>query len=250
MRELKLENSTNVDEPATPTWDADDIVLISSLEHWSYCPRQCALIHTDQSFDENIYTLKGRLLHERSNEPETEVEGDVRLERALPLWSNRLGLVGKADVVEFHGETPYPVEYKAGPSTTFRVDPACPERSRGEQRRGVGPRRKWGHDDLQVCAQALCLEEMTGTPVPRGAIYHHGSRRRREVVFDDPLRRRVEEAVAAVRELLSLSQLPPPPNDARCRKCSLLESCLPTVVGNPATTHSVIDSLFRAEEEE
>src|SRR5438552_3319316 len=118
--------------------DTDNPIMISALEHYSYCPRQCALIHQEQTFSENLYTLRGRAVHEQVDEPEAVVEKGVRVERALPLWSNRLGLVGKADVVEFRGETPYPVEYKHGP-----------------------PREK-EHDELQLCAQALCLEEMTG----------------------------------------------------------------------------------------
>ena len=144
-------------KPHPPSWDDADLVMVSALEHWSYCPRQCALIHVEQTFDENLYTLRGRMLHERVDVPEAEQREGVRIERALPLWSDRLGLVGKADVVEFHGDAPYPVEYKHG------------------------PRQHWGHDDLQLCAQALCLEDMTGQPVPAGAIYHHSSRRRREL---------------------------------------------------------------------
>jgi CRISPR-associated exonuclease Cas4 len=208
-------------------WNDSELVMISALEHYSYCPRQCALIHLEQTFDENIYTVKGDLLHEQVDEPSSELQGDVRIERALPLWSRRLGLVGKADVVEFHQapdsgrglkyrDTPYPVEYKSG------------------------PRRKWGHDDLQLCAQAMCLEEMTGQPVPRGAIYHHGSRRRREVVFDDVLRQRVIETVAAVRQMLLNDELPPAVNDARCEHCSLKESCLPEVVGETARVRAII----------
>src|SRR5262249_13797223 len=149
--------------------DDADLVLVSALEHWSYCPRQCALIHLDQVWDENIFTLRGRTTHEKVDVPEGELRDGVRVERGLPIWSDRLGLVGKADVVEYHGLTPYPVEYKHG------------------------PRRCHGHDDLQLCAQALCLEEMTAQPVPHGAVYHHSSRRRREVVFDAALRAAVEE---------------------------------------------------------
>ena len=173
-------------------WNDLDLVMISALEHYSYCPRQCALIHLEQTFDENIYTLQGHMLHERADEEASELRGDVRIERAVPLWSRRLGLVGRADVVEFHGQVPFPVEYK------------------------VGPRRKWGHDDLQLCAQALCLEEMTGQMVPRGAIYHHGSRRRREVAIDEPLRQRVVEAVADIRQMLTASNA-----TSGCQRCSL-----------------------------
>ena len=117
-----------------------------------------------------------------------------------------MGLIGKADVVEFHGETPYPVEYKSG-----RL-------------------HQYVNDDLQLCAQAICLEEMTGKAVPRGAIYHHSSRRRREVVFDPPLREKVAETVVAIRQMFANTVIPPPVNDARCKHCSLLESCMPSVI--------------------
>src|SRR6266446_5838641 len=158
-------------ELSLPNWDESELVMISALEHYSYCPRQCALIHQEQTFDENLYTLRGRAVHKQVDEPEAVVEKGVRVERALPLWSNRLGLVGKADVVEFRGDTPYPVEYKHG------------------------PRREKEHDDLQLCAQAVCLEEMTGQNVPKGAIFHHSSRRRREVEFTSALRAKVERSI-------------------------------------------------------
>lgn len=183
-------------------------IMLSSLEHYSYCPRQCALIHAEQVFDENVYTLRGRAVHERVDEGEPTVEDGIRVERSLPIWSRRLGLVGKADVVEFHGEVPYPVEYKHG------------------------PRRKKEHDDLQLCAQALCLEEMLGVSVPKGAIFHHTSRRRREVVFDRALREKVESAVRDVREMLKTERLPRAVNDARCRNCSLAETCIPSTAEN------------------
>lgn len=200
----------------------DDPIMISALEHYSYCPRQCALIHVEQTFDENLYTLRGQSVHKRVDEPESEVVDGMRVERAVPLWSKRLGLIGKADVVEFHGETPYPVEYKHG------------------------PRREKEHDDLQVCAQAMCLEEMTGQEVPRGAIYHHSSRRRREVRFDTELRHQVEETIQAIRAMLATSALPPPVNDKRCEHCSLKESCLPSVIGEEARAKKLVQSLFVA----
>src|SRR6185437_6688871 len=107
----------------------DVSIPISSLNQYAYCPRRCALIHVEQIFDDNVYTMRGRHLHERTDQPqESGWEDGIRVERALPLWSKQLGLIGKADVVEFHGETPYPVEYKHG------------------------PRREKEHDDLQVCA--------------------------------------------------------------------------------------------------
>lgn len=181
-----------------------EVVMISALQHHSYCPRQCALIHIEKVFDENLYTLRGRRVHERAHDSEGVMEDGVRVERGLSLFSERLGLIGKADVVEFRiGEAPYPVEYKSG------------------------PRRGSSHDDIQLCAQAMCLEEMLECGVPRGAIYHYASRRRREVVFDDALRALTEETVHAVRRLLSTSTVPPPVADARCPKCSLFDACMP-----------------------
>jgi CRISPR-associated exonuclease Cas4 len=198
----------------------DDPIMISALEHWSYCPRQCALIHVEQTFDENLYTLRGRAVHKRVDEPVVEEQAGMRIERALPLWSKSLGLVGKGDVVEFHGETPYPVEYKHG------------------------PHREQEHDDLQLCAQALCLEEMTGQHVPRGAIYHHSSRKRREVEFTPGLRTRVVEVTEAIRTMLKATRLPPPVNDHRCTHCSLQESCMPAVIDEGRRASAVVRDLF------
>ena len=198
----------------------DDLVMISALEHYSYCPRQFALIHQEQTFDENLYTLRGRAVHRQVDEPEHTVEEGVRVERALSLWSATLGLIGRADVVEFHGATPYPVEYKHG------------------------PRRQKEHDDLQLCAQALCLEEMTGQDVPQGAIFHHSSRRRRVVQFTPALREKVAQTVTAIRRMLAAASLPAAVNDARCTHCSLQDSCLPSVVAGKARQHDIRETLF------
>lgn len=202
--------------------EEDELVMISALEHYSYCPRQCALIHVEQTFDENLYTLRGRAVHKRVDEPVCDFQEGVRVERALPLWSKRLGLVGKADVVEFHGHIPYPVEYKHG------------------------WKREREHDDLQLCAQGICLEEMTGETVPRGAIYYHSSRRRREVEFTDTLRAEVEAATKEIRKMLSEKVLPPPVNDNRCRHCSLQESCMPAAVGEKNRAAALLRDLFVA----
>ncbi|MDE0405990.1 MAG: CRISPR-associated protein Cas4 [Nitrospira sp.] len=198
----------------------DDFIMISALRHYGYCPRSCALIHVEQTFDENLYTMRGRRVHEQVDEVESVTERGVRVERAMPIWNRRLGLIGKADVVEFHADVPYPVEYKHG------------------------PRRQREHDDLQLCAQAMCLEEMTCQPVPRGAIFHHKSRRRREVLFTPNLRTQVEETVAAIRALLASKRLPPPVNDRRCEKCSLKEACMPQVLEEPGREKRLLGDLF------
>lgn len=185
-----------------------DPIPLSALQHWCYCPRQCALIHVEQVFAENLHTLRGQAAHKQADQPGVEVRAGLRVERALPVWSDRLGLIGKADVVEFEPDgTPFPVEYKVGSRAKAAWIAAC--------------------DDLQLAAQALCLEEMTGKPVPTGALYYAKSKRRRAVAIDAALRRRVEAAVAAVRFLLDVAVPPAPTFDKRCEKCSLADICQP-----------------------
>ena len=181
-------------------------VLVSALEHFSYCPRQCGLIHVEQTFDENLYTIKGRLAHKRVDAGESGEGPDARVLRGLPLWSDRLHLRGRADVVELRRDGPYPVEYKVGP-----------------------PRGR--HAAVQLCAQAFCLEEMFGQPVERGAIFHVAERRRLEIEFTASLRDLTVEAIEGVRRLLLTTVLPPAANDSRCKHCSLIDSCIPTVTG-------------------
>lgn len=194
--------------------------MLSALEHYSYCPRQCALIHLEQVWDENLYTMRGRDIHENVDEESSHELSGTRYERALPVWSKQLGLVGKADMVEFHGKVPYPVEYKSG-------------------------RRKKGNPEtMQLCAQAMCLEEMFGIPVPSGALFWHGSRERREVVFNDTMRTNVTEIATAVHKIIESSITPPPVNDKRCANCSLKESCLPVVVGEKQRTRNAARELF------
>jgi CRISPR-associated exonuclease Cas4 len=198
--------------------------MLSALQHWSYCPRQCALIHLEQAFDENVHTMRGNAAHERVDDPGFETFEGVCNERALPVWSDRLGMIGKCDVVEFHPDGRiYPVEYKHG------------------------RKREKIHDDLQLAAQAMCLEEMTGKAITHGAIYHHGSRRRREVAITQELRDKVEETVNAIRAMIDSGELPPPANDARCKECSLKEICQPQAVAGRATQHSLLETLFEPE---
>ena len=210
-----------------PDDESDDAIAISALQHYSYCPRQCALIHAEQAWDENVYTLRGRAVHEQVDTPESRAEGEVRVERALPLCSRRLGLVGRADVVEFLPDgTPFPVEYKHG------------------------PRRARQHDDVQVAAQAMCLEEMLGRPVPRGAIFHHSSRRRREVAITAALRATVEEMVPKIRAMLASGRLPPPAADERCKECSLLDLCQPALIAGAARLRTLRKTLYDPDEDE
>jgi CRISPR-associated exonuclease Cas4 len=206
-------------------WADDERVMISALEHFAYCPRQCALIHVEDAYEENIYTLRGNRTHRRVNEAETEQRPGCRIERALPLYSDRLGLTGRADVVEFSEDgTPFPVEYKTGKTRRHR------------------PAR------VQLCAQALCLEEMTGRSVPRGALFHAGSKRREEIEFSDTLRDAVEEATRAVRAQIKAGRVPPPVNDARCPPCSLQDACLPDPLDAEGRQRKLAASLFSIDE--
>lgn len=203
------------------TGERDDVIMISALQHFSYCPRQCALIHLEQQFSSNVHTARGDAVHAHVDEPGWVAQPGARVERALPIWSDRLGLTGRCDAVEFrHDGSIYPVETKHG------------------------PRKAKVHDDLQLAAQALCLEEMTGKSIPRGAIYHHSSRRRREVVITDALRRQVEEVTGAVRVLLASGRLPPPVNDARCKECSLKDICQPEALMAKPTQRILRSTLF------
>ncbi len=188
-----------------PQWNDDEIVLVSAIEHYSYCPRQCALIHIEKVFDENVFTLRGSMAHERVDQPTDTTEDGVKVERALPIWSERYGLQGKADVVEFHtGGTVFPVEYK------------------------IDTRKASRHDDLQLCAEAICLEEMLDRPVTRGAVYSGTARRRREVEFTDQLREKTLTAVDSIRTTMRKGKLPEPVNDDRCPNCSLNHVCMPS----------------------
>jgi CRISPR-associated exonuclease Cas4 len=191
---------------------APDPIPLSALQHWHYCPRQCGLIHLEQVFDENVHTLRGQAVHAKVDKPGVETAKGVRVERAMPLWHDVLGLVGKADVVEFlPGGTPYPVEYKHGSRNKAADIAAC--------------------DDIQLAAQALCLEHMLGKPVHEGALYYATSKRRRVVPITAALREDVERTAQAIRQMLACAVLPPvlPAEQAarRCKACSLIDRCQP-----------------------
>ena len=187
-------------------------VPLSALQHWHYCPRQCGLIHLEQVFDENVHTLRGQAVHAKVDKPGVETAKGLRVARALPVWHDVLGLVGKADVVEFSANgAPYPVEYKYGSRHKAADIAAC--------------------DDIQLAAQAMCLESMTGLAVTEGAIYYATSKRRRVVPITVQLRVQVEETAQAIRQMLASGTLPPvlAPEQAakRCKACSLIERCQP-----------------------
>ena len=194
------------------TFPESDLVPLSALQHYLFCPRQCALIHLEQIWEESRLTAEGRILHERVDAGGVEKRRDVRRAFGLPIRCLRLGLVGKADVVEFHrqadgGWLPYPVEHKRG------------------------RRKEEDWDRVQLCAQALCLEEMLGVSVPEGALFYGKEQRREVVAIADALRRETEEVAAAVHRMLAEGRTPPPEYAKKCDSCSLVHSCLPQGVG-------------------
>lgn len=193
-------------------FEEDDLVMLSALQHYIFCPRQCALIHIEQAWEENRLTAEGRIMHERVHEEGNETRGSVKIARGVPLRSLRLGLIGKADVVEFHREgkdiwRPFPVEYKRGKPK--------PDHS----------------DSIQLCAQALCLEEMLKLEVPKGALYYGRTHRRHDVTFDDGLRKETEETASKAHQLIKSGTTPPPVYGKRCESCSLVGECLPEKIG-------------------
>ena len=201
-----------------------EAVALSALQHWIYCPRQCGLIHLEQAFEENIHTARGQALHHLVDTPGYEIKSGVRVERALPVWSDRYNLIGKADLVEFHPDgMVYPVEFKHG------------------------AKRQKLHDDIQLAAQAMCLEEMLNCPVSSGAIFHASSHRRREVLITPELKQLVIETADAIRAMLTSGKLPPPVNDARCNECSLKDICQPEAVAQRDRQHQHRRNLFNPE---
>lgn len=208
-----------------PMFSEDDLLPISALQHLSFCERQWGLIHLEGVWNENRLTAEGRHLHDRAHEDETEVRGDIRIARGLRLRSLRLGLSGKADVVEFHcvrgaDETggirldgvpglwrPLPVEYKRGKP---KIE-LC--------------------DEFQLCAQALCLEEMLNTPVPNGMFFYGAPRRRYDVELNCALRQKTEALCARLHELAKSGKTPAARYEKKCNSCSLMDYCMPKVLG-------------------
>ena len=178
------------------------VVLISAIEHYAYCPRQCALIHCDGVWSDNAHTVRGTRAHRRVDGGRHRRERGRQVLRAIPLWSESLGLSGRADAVEIEANRVAPVEYKSG----------VPHGSAA---------------NLQLCAQALCLEEMLGISVPVGYVWYGGQRRKIEVILTDELRETVCDVIGEIREQLRTGALPVAPNDSRCGACQLESHCLP-----------------------
>lgn len=210
-------------------FEEDELLPISALQHLLFCERQCALIHLEGLWSENRLTAEGKNLHSKvHSERASEWSGGIRIARGLLLRSLRLGLVGKADVVEFHPSQP-PVQGESTVSPYFEK-PAPQVLGRPypvEYKRGRPKAQDC--DRVQLCAQALCLEEMLGVDVPRGALFYGKRRRRTEVEFTRDLRETTERAASRLREIVDTGKTPQVPKEAKCQRCSLIDLCLPGV---------------------
>lgn len=210
------------------SYTEDDLIQLSALQHFMYCERQCALIHIEQLWNENLFTAEGRIMHDKVDTANKESRGNIRIEYSVPIRSLRLGLIGKADVVEFHrmddGKwVPFPVEYKRGKP---KIDDC---------------------DKVQLCAQAICLEEMLNVEIKNGALYYGRTRRREDVVFDEKLRLETEDAAKKVHALIESETTPKAEYSKKCKKCSLLNLCLPKTCGRTRSVDSYLQNAVEAE---
>jgi len=202
------------------------LIPLSALQHYAFCPRQCALIHNEQAWAENYLTAQGRALHERVDSGEPETRKGVRFERTVHVSAEKLGISGVLDLVEVETKTGRlkPVEYKRGKP---KPDPM---------------------DEIQLCAQGLCLEEMMGQIISEGALWYMQTRHRVPALFFDDLRAHTPAHIAAVRELLNSGQTPPPDYGKRCKACSLVEICQPELLGKRDRSVGYVKEIYEESE--
>ena len=211
------------------TYSENDLVMLSALQHIIFCERQCALIHVEQLWSENVFTAEGRIMHDKVDTAKQEKRKDIRVEYGVPLRSLRLGLIGKADVVEFNRQEdkwhPFPVEYKRGKP------------------------KKDNCDKVQLCAQAICLEEMLSCTITEGALFYGTTRRREDVLFDTSLRMETEETAKRVHELISMGITPKPEYSKKCKSCSLEQLCMPKTCGKTGKASAYLLEIGSIEED-
>jgi CRISPR-associated exonuclease Cas4 len=238
-------------------FDEEQFIPISALQHWLYCPRQCALIHLEQAWAENKFTAEGRVMHENAHEGADETRAGVRITRGMPVVSQELGITGQCDVVEFAacgGDLKLEIsdlkKMKREGDSRFeisdlrRVRDAGSDASEGDLKFQIsnfkctvqavpveykrGKPKAHRADEVQLCAQGMCLEEMLGTPIAGGCLYYGEKRRRTDVVFDDELRELVRKTVEEIRRCFACGVTPTAEYDERrCDNCSLMDLCQP-----------------------
>lgn len=211
-------------------YSESDLLPLSGLQHLAFCPRQCALIHIENVWSENHLTAEGRVMHQRVDEREHETRGDVRREYGLRIRSLVLGLSGVADTVEFRREgdiwEPFPVEHKRG------------------EPKGANP-----CDRVQLCAQAICLEEMCKCVIPAGALFYGVTRQREDVLFDAALRSLTVDCARRFHALVAGGVTPPPVYGPRCKSCSLMPDCRPRLLAGGRSARTYLQKVVFAERE-
>ncbi len=208
-----------------PLPDVEDALIpLSALQHHLFCARQCALIHVEGLWAEDGATAAGRILHETVDAGGAETRPGVRVTRGVALRSVELGVSGRADVVEWRGKPPLPipVEYKRGKPKAHRAD------------------------EVQLCAQAICLEEMLGVAVPEGALFYGQTRRRMVVRFDVVLRALTAATALAARANIAAGHTPAPVHTAACPRCSMLDLCNPAALQAPPDVGSWLAEQIEA----
>jgi CRISPR-associated exonuclease Cas4 len=190
----------------------DDFIMISALQHYVYCPRQCGLIHVEDVWHENMFTTRGNIMHEKADTDTYETRGNVKTVRGLRIHSFNYGIVGRCDVVEFRennsGKIILPVEFKSG-----------------EPKEDIS-------DKVQLCAQVICLEEMMSTSITEGAFFYGKIRRRNSVQIDNDLRAKTINIINSVREIVQNKKAPRAEYNAKCRNCSLQSICQPKAMNS------------------
>jgi len=209
-------------------YQEEDYIQLSAIQHYVFCKRQCALIHVEGQWAENLFTTKGKLLHERVDSGEDETRGNRRIVRSLNIYSKRLGLSGRADVVEFitsnNSEIPFPIEYKSGKP------------------------KKDISDLAQLCAQALCLEEMLNVPVEYAAVFYGKPRKRMQVELTPELRTQTENIILDIHHMIEKRYVPKAKYEKKCDFCSLKYTCMPQTTGEKKL-HNYIKGVFQPDEE-
>ena len=200
--------------------------MLSALQHILFCERQCALIHIEQQWEENIFTVEGNIMHEKVHDSGNESRGNIKIARGVPLRSLSLGISGIADVIEYHKDIatnkwiPYPVEYKRGKPKEHRAD------------------------EVQLCAQAICLEEMQKIKIPCGALFYGKTRKKMEIIFDDELRNLTINTAENLHSLINSRITPPAKYDKKCKACSLLNICMPKLSNHKNSVNKYLAKML------
>jgi len=205
--------------------DESSLLPLSALQHYLFCERQCALIHIEQVWADNQFTSEGNVLHERTHEGPDESRPGVRITRGMPVRSFELGLSGQCDVVEFHLGSARSVTPARSSRAEDGAPPSLPEIIPVEYKRGKP--KAHAADEVQLCAQALCLEEMLGRSIERGMLYYGKRRRRTDVIFDSALCELTRDTARRLHALFDSRRTPLAQREKKCESCSLLDLCLP-----------------------